>query len=321
MFIDIDSLMKKKTLYISDDVKKKPFSLLSLLFRKIYFQYINSLLYKLTILILLIIYLLGRNFSNNFLIDSSITIFMFLILVPLAIIMEEFFHICTCISLSYEKNIKGIVIGSIYKKNLLIIPLAVCVEYEGSFNSIDKIYISSGGPLNAFFVLISISLILSALRIYTNIVFILISLIPLASFIPSKFLINTDGYYVNACRNQLNMNFAQTLSKILKTVPISLKFILFKRKYGTGYIDINSYYEKIDAVLNNNNEEEAIKLYNLCRLKEPTNVLILNNLAYLYMITNNIKKSYSLIKKLMRICPEDPDVKDTFNEIQSRMKK
>ncbi len=316
----MEVMIKQKLVPIPKEILKSPLRLLLFMISEVCKAFLVSLCgficFTVTIFLLLIAVITKSN-----LLLSILTCFPGIILLTLlAISTEEFFHAASCIARGKIDTIDNIMIGYYDKNGRNISALYVAVAYYGNFNQIDRLYISSAGPLTTFVILV-VLIILSFIFPADNrvcLLLLLVSFIPLIGLIPNSLIIQSDGYNILDASKKMHMPGHTLVFKMLESIVYPLKYcVKADRDFKNDFINPAEAYREIEKSLEGNNLKGAIDIYERLVLINPYDILVLNNLAWLYFKEGMPEKALAFSKKSIRLAPEDPDVKDTYFKLKA----
>jgi hypothetical protein len=132
--------------------------------------------------------------------------------VPLAVIIEEFFHAATSLAKNRPDLLYGILLGDFYlaKKNQSVWFLFAAIRHRGERSPVDDIHISAAGPLG---LMLTTSIALGAVLlaqavVAVSLIYALVVLVPILvcgalSLLPIRFGVGSDGANIENARQQI----------------------------------------------------------------------------------------------------------------------
>jgi hypothetical protein len=142
--------------------------------------------------------------------------------VPLAVIIEEFFHAATSLAKNRPDLLYGILVGDFYraKKDQSVWFLFAAIRNRGERTPIDDIHISATGPLGLM-LLTSAALgavLLTQAIFAVNLTYAVVVLVPVLicgalSLVPIRFGVGSDGANIENARQQMKYTHAAAFSE------------------------------------------------------------------------------------------------------------
>lgn len=220
----------KKNIIIPQKTKTNPF-LLILFFIKIvtinYFKpFINIFIIAACAVLSITMPYFVRESTHWILVFRKLLIT--LLLIPLFIALEEYFHAAICIKKNKSECVKGVVIDFFVINNYCMLVNSFKVHCHGDFHYKDFIHIYGGGPINALIVLVVPMQIFRCFNNYNNII-ILPFVLFFLSFIPLK-IFDNDGYYVFHYSKKLCFSFFEVFRELLHGSYLGFKYCFTGRE-------------------------------------------------------------------------------------------
>lgn len=307
-------MLQRKSIPIPHDIMRSPGKLFLFITGMIYWNFFGSIVWlSLGAIALLNMVFTFETYFNPYIIVIG------LFFLPLVFAMEEFFHAAACIAKGRIQTIKNLVVGYLGIKGINLASFYIAIEYSGQFNSIDKFSISAAGPVTTFFMtgLINLAAVVLGLKSPFIYVFAAGMLMPVFAIIPSYITVPSDGYLIAQTAVKLNMS----LFNIAREFVISMKYPFLycfapNREFENHFIDTSEAYETIDKLLNENNIDGAIDVYEKLVAVSPYDALVFNNLAWLYHEKGIMDKALMYSRKAFRLSPKDAEIQDTFMKVK-----
>lgn len=310
-------MIKHEKVSLPKNKFNKPISLFVFFVYKIYLIHFKAFLNRIVLFLLFIVGTIIYIYDESLLLSRLLIILLFFLFAfPMAIALEEYFHLIMCISRGKKNTANNLVVGYYYKNNKQIFPLYVAVDYFGKFNLIDMFYISLGGPLATILLL----LILAACILFFNfnlaVITGLLIFIPMIALIPITKPIQSDGYNVKNAIEKLKIPKKYILIEVYKTVKIlTTYFLSSNREFEDKFVSVSEELNIINECMNNKEFEKALVHYEKVYNVDPYNPMILNNIAWLHLNNGNKKQAKKFINRAKQISPNDVDIIDTYNKV------
>ncbi len=312
-------LMKTDVFHLPENIINSPFKFYFFILKKFFLSSLKSIIGILLILASIFFLLLFLRTTKPLFLHAAVYTSGILFLFPFTIALEEFSHAGTCIARGKKSTIKNLLIGylEINKKRILITWAAI--DYFGKFNQIDTFYISAGGPVTTFVVMLILAAIvfLTLSDHHVTSLFFLNAAIPLIALIPSKVIVQTDGSSISDAAKKLRIPLLKIPLELFKSMKYLIQYCLFpRREYHNSFVVPSDILEHIDSLVQENKIPEAINQYEHLLLIEPYNSEFLNNIAWLYYESGQPAKGLKYSKKAVNLSPRDEDFKDTLRKIK-----
>lgn len=243
-----------------------------------------------------------------------------LALLPLAIALEEFFHMAACLGRGKGDRLQGLLIGRCLLGRLHLGFQFAAVVMQGRLNAIDRLYISAAGPLLAFCCLLAAWLGLQAAGgpAACRTAVAVVAAVPLIGLIPSRLIVESDGYSLLRAARRLRLPGRAIAVEVGRALGYALGWMLRPRRpWPDDFVDERAAYAAIEAHLATGDKAAAVDWYRRLARVDPYNSLIHNNLAWLLADLGQRDAAGRHAARALALAPHDPTVRDTCRRIWS----
>lgn len=311
-------MINNRIIQLTEEALLSPYKLFFRITYNSYYMLFSSVVGSAITILLILNIILAGILKNNFFVNSLYCFIFILIIFPITIALEEFFHASTAIARGKKDTINSFVIGYYERKNKNIFPAYFAISYFGNFNIIDKLYISAAGPVSTIYVLI-ISMIFSNFISTSRIVKIamLINLvIPFVGLIPSRFVVQSDGYSIVEAIKKLNMPWNFAFVNLAVSPKYALRYLIKpKRVFENDYVNPRKVLGLIEKYLDDNNMLDAVNAYKKLLKIDPYNCLYLNNTAWILYEMGRHREALVYIKRCMKLSNNTEEYRDTYKKV------
>lgn len=253
--------------------------------------------------------------------NFAILNFFYFIIQPIFISVEESLHMGICIQNGKSKSIVGLGITYfVIKRNHLILIISVASKFQRNIELSKKIQIHGGAPLLILlFLCIIITLILpiTTIPIKTLVLFwLILSVFPISSLIPFKFIFETDGYCILKDAKHLKFPKPKLIRELLCGIFYGLRYIFLGSKHtkkcgievaNARIVNAFNWVQKGEFENALNKLEEELK-------NDNNNPELYNNTAWCYCeLGTKIYRAITLVKKAIELNPDEATYYDTLS--------
>ncbi len=298
---------------------QNPAALFLFLIKEIYAIFIKSLIISIS-LCLLIICLTGWFILNIEILSMNgiVSLFLFILVYPIFVGMEEYCHCAVLIQLSYSRSIQSLEV--MYLENsqgTRLFPLRISIVFRRTFSDVEYLLVLLGGPLS---VIVCLTFINTSLQfIYSNVIikniFFMMLIVSFFPLIPFNKIIHTDGHEILRISRTLNIKFKSFLQYSAYCLFLVISYT-FNIRMMSSFLNKDLHRIKYLAwkYVQKNQFAEAAEILESAFQINPEDPEVCNNLAYCYLMLNcNMIRAKELACKAIQLDNQNESYQETFD--------
>lgn len=231
------------------------------------------------------------------------------------IALEESLHMAVCIQQGKSNFIEGVAVTYIVtKKHQRIFMNSVVTKFRGTFTYTERIQMHGAAPLLILlFLCLLFTLVLLLTQIpnkYIVLLWMVLSIAPIGTLLPHKFVVESDGYQIVKCARRLKFSVSQTIRELLYGMILGMRYVALGTrgvsKDNTKLICAFELVEKGDF-------EKALSILEKEFKSNLNNPEICNNIAWCYAeLGTNLDRAINMAKKAIDLDSGEAVYHDTL---------